>query len=150
MIETMKRKDILIPWLKEQGVYEQFMHNLEEDSKDIPNGVQERLEYESDWNDIQCAFVWSHTKEKDEFWREIDRRWVEYSQSRLLKTEVDTLPFSKRVQDVLRNEEVYKVEDITKHNRSDFRKYRNFGKKSLHELDDFMEFNRLKYKDERE
>lgn len=58
---------------------------------------------------------------------------------KLLETRLWDLDFSMRVLNCCKCEEIHTVGDLVKHNRTDMLKYRNFGKKSLCELDEFLE-----------
>ena len=51
-----------------------------------------------------------------------------------------------RLLDLLRELRIKTVADITEHKRNEFYTTRNFGKKTLKELEDFLVLNGLKFK----
>jgi len=57
----------------------------------------------------------------------------------LLKTRVREMNFSVRVLNCLNYADANTIEDVVRHNKTDFLKLRNFGKKALGELDDKIE-----------
>ena len=59
--------------------------------------------------------------------------------SALLKTELKDLDFSVRAQNCLRSGNVLKLADLVVLDRETLNKFRNFGKKSMDELNDLME-----------
>ncbi|MBR1525188.1 MAG: hypothetical protein IJ640_00815 [Prevotella sp.] len=63
----------------------------------------------------------------------------EMKMSRLLAQEIRAFDISVRCLNVLRYAEIYTVRDLVRQHRRDLLKQRNFGKKSLIELDEFLE-----------
>ena len=57
----------------------------------------------------------------------------------LLETELIDFDLSVRALNCLKCAEVYTVGDLVRYYRTDLLKFRNFGKKSLTELDEFLE-----------
>lgn len=65
--------------------------------------------------------------------------------SRLLARDIFDLGLPARVRNGLRLAKIETVRDIVNYKRSDLLKFRNFGKKSLTELDEFLERNGLHF-----
>ena len=63
--------------------------------------------------------------------------------SKLLATHMNDCDVTVRVLNCLRYAEIDTIRDLVKYHRADLLKYRNFGKKSLTELDEFLENNGL-------
>ena len=63
--------------------------------------------------------------------------------SKLLATSMRDCDVTVRVLNCLRYAEIDTIRDLVKYHRADLLKYRNFGKKSLTELDEFLENNGL-------
>lgn len=68
-----------------------------------------------------------------------DENSEEYAMYRLLNSPIDNWYLSTRVRTCLRNEGISTIGDLAQHNKEYFLKIRNFGKKSLCELDDLLE-----------
>ena len=66
----------------------------------------------------------------------------------LIKMKVSDLGFSVRTENCLRAVDVETVADLCKQNRKKLLQYRNFGHKSLEELEQFMKRNNLSWTDE--
>lgn len=56
----MTKKEKTLQWLKDNGVYKQFVKNVEKRPIFI------------DWNFIASAFIWEDTPEGPSFWSKID------------------------------------------------------------------------------
>ena len=63
----------------------------------------------------------------------------------LLDLMLESEPISVRCMRCLRAAEVVTYRDLVKHHRSDMLKFRNFGKKSLMELDELLESKGLSW-----
>ncbi|MFL5763585.1 MAG: DNA-directed RNA polymerase subunit alpha C-terminal domain-containing protein [Bacteroidia bacterium] len=64
---------------------------------------------------------------------------------KLLSTPIDDLGFSKRLFGVCVASDIRTVRDLVKHSRRDFIQKRNFGGKTMRELEDFFESNELSF-----
>ena len=62
----MTKKEKVVQWLKDKGVYEQFAKNFT--NKELP----------IDCELIARAFTWGGTPEGFDFWGRIDERYVEW------------------------------------------------------------------------
>jgi DNA-directed RNA polymerase subunit alpha len=74
---------------------------------------------------------------------EIDEDNVQLRQ--LLKTKLIDMDLSVRALNCLKSAEVDTLADLVKYQRADLLKFRNFGKKSLTELDELLETNHLSF-----
>ena len=63
----------------------------------------------------------------------------------ILQTRLQDLPFNVRTLNCLKAAEIETVGDLVKTPRESFLKFRNFGKKSLEELDDFLAAHNLSW-----
>ena len=63
----------------------------------------------------------------------------------LLKTKLVDLNLSVRALNCLKAAEVETLGDLVQYNKTDLLKFRNFGKKSLSELDDLLESLNLSF-----
>lgn len=77
---------------------------------------------------------------KEQSGEDCDRSKVE-----LLMTKVTDLPFTVRTLNCLKAADVSIVADLCRLHKMDLLKFRNFGKKSITELDDFMADNNLQW-----
>ena len=68
-----------------------------------------------------------------------------YGQQFLLQTHLQDLPFSVRTQNCLRVAEIETVGDLVKMQRESLLRFRNFGKKGLEELDEFLAAHNLSW-----
>ena len=68
---------------------------------------------------------------------------VETRMRNLLSTKLDDCDLSVRALQCLRYAELRTIGDLVRYNRADLLKFRNFGKKSLTEIDEFLERNNL-------
>ena len=63
-------KEVFLPFLKENGIKEQYFNNLEENIKNI-----EPYDY------FNIAFMWGNTSEGFSFWSNLNKKWREYLQN---------------------------------------------------------------------
>ncbi|WP_298526582.1 DNA-directed RNA polymerase subunit alpha [uncultured Porphyromonas sp.] len=77
-------------------------------------------------------------EEEDEVVEAEDQQEIDHI-SQLLKTELKDLDLSVRAQNCLRSGNVLKLADLVVLDRETLNKFRNFGKKSMDELNDLME-----------
>jgi DNA-directed RNA polymerase subunit alpha len=63
----------------------------------------------------------------------------------LLKTKLIDMDLSVRALNCLKSAEVETLGELVRYNKNDLLKFRNFGKKSLTELDDLLERNNLEF-----
>jgi DNA-directed RNA polymerase subunit alpha len=63
----------------------------------------------------------------------------------LLKTKLVDMDLSVRALNCLKAAEVYTLGDLVQYQRNDLLKFRNFGKKSLTELDELVEVKNLSF-----
>lgn len=62
---------------------------------------------------------------------------------KLLALTIKEIGFSSRVQQICFNENIYTVSDLIKHSKRNLSRIRNCGKKSVKEIDNFLEKNGL-------
>ena len=63
----------------------------------------------------------------------------------LLKTKLVDMQLSVRALNCLKSAEVESLGDLVKYNKTDLLKFRNFGKKSLSELEELLSTNGLNF-----
>ena len=63
-----KTKDEVIKWLKDNGVYERFTHNI---SNQIAFSRLNRFT-------LAGAFIWRHTKEGFDYWNKINTKFIKW------------------------------------------------------------------------
>jgi len=71
---------------------------------------------------------------------ELMREIKEFTQSsnNLMTLTIDDLELSVRTSNVLKSESIFYLQDILKYTRIEYLKMPNFGKKSLHELEEVL------------
>lgn len=69
MEEKFINKHLFLRFLKENGLYHRYKHNLLEQRKNV-----DYTHYFNSMNNINCAFTWGCTKEGYEFWYKISKK----------------------------------------------------------------------------
>lgn len=91
------------------------------------------------FSDEKIALETTETEGNEEFDEEVLRM------RQLLKTKLVDLDLSVRALNCLKSAEVETLGELVKFNKTDLLKFRNFGKKSLTELDELLEKNKLSF-----
>ena len=84
-------------------------------------------------SEISLHYDWWEQDSNDEFDEEV------LHMCQLLKTKLVDMNLSVRTLNCLKAADVETLGDLVQFNKTDLLKFRNFGKKSLSELDDFLE-----------
>ena len=85
-------------------------------------------------------------REKDELLREFSKKH-DVRTIELYATPLNKIGFTQRTLNCLKAAEIETIGDLVEWRKIDLLKFRNFGKKSLQELNDFLESKNLKLKD---
>lgn len=91
------------------------------------------------FSDEKIALETTETEGNEEFDEEVLRM------RQLLKTKLVDLDLSVRALNCLKSAEVETLGELVRFNKTDLLKFRNFGKKSLTELDELLEKNKLSF-----
>lgn len=77
----MKTDKEIVQWLKDKGVYDKFIHYVENDELNDEDEVQSYISGEMGIMTLEYSFDWVTTEEGSDFWANIDNEfleWVEY------------------------------------------------------------------------
>lgn len=135
--ERMKLKEpsIAAIWRKALRKFEYTMNRIDVLEKEVERLNKEVENRESIILELNSKLDGQETPEQ-----------IEYKRMRnLLATDVWDLDLSMRVLNTLRNAEINTLGDLVKLHRPDLLHFRNFGKKSLTELDELLENNGLSW-----
>ena len=91
------------------------------------------------FSDEKIAFEATESEGNEEFDEEV------LHMRQLLKTKLVDMDLSVRALNCLKSAEVETLGDLVRYNKTDFLKFRNFGKKSLTELDDLLSELKLSF-----
>lgn len=135
--ERMKLKEpsIAAIWRKALRKFEYTMNRIDVLEKEVERLNKEVENRESIILELNSKLEGHETTEQAEYKR----------MRNLLATDVWDLDLSMRVLNTLRNAEIKTLGDLVKLHRPDLLHFRNFGKKSLNELDEIMENNGLSW-----
>ena len=80
MIINRQRGALLYKFLKEQGVFQNFMVNVcKFRHVDVAEkNMKELLNFLGNYNNFSYAFIWSMTEEGQEFWYHLQSKWRKY------------------------------------------------------------------------
>ena len=87
-------KEKYVQFLKDEGVYEKFMHNFENDPDSSEEGFDGYCNSTAPYVYVSAAFMWNHTPEEWDFWSTINERW----ETHLKEHESASLPTDEKAE----------------------------------------------------